>query len=851
MSTSPRPLQPRDLSSEYHLGDAIGSGSSGDVREAQQVAAGRTVAVKRWRGLVTATAWDRFAQEATTMARVAHANIVPVLAHGEIDGRPAVVMERIDGLDLHAILTKLRASGGSASLRGLEAALGGCALPWPRNLPWERAVARIGTGLARALDHVHRHGVLHRDVKPSNILLARTGTAQLVDFGTAAYETSSIEEAEANSDPEVGTLLYSAPEHLSGEPSTARSDVYSLGLCLAELASLKASFPAGDSASVASAVLGGEPASVSAVRDRSLRAVLARATALDPARRYAGAGDLARDLERFAAARPVHCQPESVVSRLIRGAALRRASILAGLVFLGTAGAVPAVLSAKELRSAKNMEAAAAAADEHLNGAIEALSDTLVDTVAFAMKSQPFVDRKRERLLTMTLDLVGDLEALAPESARTDATALGTLKLGALTGLGSVRFELGQLDAAESALEEAAAVAAELPFDAQEAAASQQRYAKICIAHARQQWDTVEDLGQIALGESPEDIGVQALRLRVASILIESAIVRGLPELAVERGEESLEEARVLLDGHPESLERRLVFSRVVGNYAVALIRLGRYAEALDEIGEVPDLLADCGTSAEACDLLATHRGNVATIARAQGNAEDAVDGEREALALQVRLAASFPDKVALQLAVGRTEFHLAESIAMAGGSVADVREALSMSMGTLDRIEAQFGAAPGVHGLRTMVYEFASRLAIQTRQLDEAVLLLDEAIRSLELCTAVPGGPDQRTILRRRLLSNRVTLRIRKQSPEDAAVELAEFLSLLPGDAEAAWHAGKMQAVLATKAEQGGSATPEEVEALRDAAVEYLLLARELGLPNPSRLLTDPSLTAIRERLR
>src|SRR5262249_23652842 len=117
--------------------------------------------------------------------------------------------------------------------------------------PYYRSVARRGVQAAEALDHAHRHGVLHRDVKPSNLLLDTEGTVWVTDFGLAKADDS---DALTHSDDVIGTLRYMAPERFAGR-ADARSDVYSLGLTLYELLALRPAFGEGDRALLIERVL--------------------------------------------------------------------------------------------------------------------------------------------------------------------------------------------------------------------------------------------------------------------------------------------------------------------------------------------------------------------------------------------------------------------------------------------------------------------------------------------------------------------------------------------------------------------------------------------------------------------
>jgi tetratricopeptide (TPR) repeat protein/predicted Ser/Thr protein kinase len=254
----------------------VGRGGMGVVYEAEQEPLGRRVAVKvlTAQGLRDPNQLRRFRREARAMARLHHTNIVPVFGFGEHDGLPYYVMQFIDG-------------------RGLDR--------YPAEDPAgrePRRVAGIGLQAAEALAYAHAHGVLHRDVKPSNLLLDAQGTVWVTDFGLArlAGQDSLTDPGEL-----AGTLRYLAPERFRGE-SDARGDVYALGLTLYELLTGRPAFDATDRGRLVHQVTHEEPPAprrCDPAIPRDLETVVLRALARDPADRYPSAGELAEDLRRF------------------------------------------------------------------------------------------------------------------------------------------------------------------------------------------------------------------------------------------------------------------------------------------------------------------------------------------------------------------------------------------------------------------------------------------------------------------------------------------------------------------------------------------------------------------------
>jgi len=273
----------------YEITSPLGAGGMGEVYRARDTRLDRTVAIK----ILPAHAASeerrqRFEREARAISSLSHPHICVLHDVGRHDGIDYLVMEYLEG---ETLADRLKRTGA---------------------LPLEQ-VLRFGVEIADALDKAHRHGVVHRDLKPGNVMLTKSG-AKLLDFGlaklrapevpvSAASELSALPTGDKPLTAEgslVGTFQYMAPEQLEGKEPDARTDIFAFGALLHEMATSERAFKGKSQASLIAAILAAEPAPISRLQPltpRALDRVVATCLAKDPDDRWQSAHDIGKELK--------------------------------------------------------------------------------------------------------------------------------------------------------------------------------------------------------------------------------------------------------------------------------------------------------------------------------------------------------------------------------------------------------------------------------------------------------------------------------------------------------------------------------------------------------------------------
>ncbi|MBI3848623.1 MAG: VCBS repeat-containing protein [Planctomycetes bacterium] len=344
MAENPEPVT---TIGDYRIVREIGRGGMGVVYLAEHVSLRRTVALKVLPAHLTlrSEVVRRFRQEASLAARLRHPGIVQIFDVGEAEGAHFIAMEFVDGTPLDVVIERLdEFIDRPGEVEGSR--IGSIVSPSPQVSAWNRSyvsvVCRMAIQIADALEHAHRAGVIHRDVKPANVLVRGDGSVVLTDFGLARDEGMPSLTATGEF---AGTPYYVSPEQALARRETIdhRTDVFSLGVTLYELLTLHRPFEGKTSQDVLGQIISAEPPSPrrwSPTLPRELSTIILKALEKDPNRRYSSAAAFGADLRALLEFKPIAARPASAVSRILKLARRHRAATAAVVVVaLGVATA--------------------------------------------------------------------------------------------------------------------------------------------------------------------------------------------------------------------------------------------------------------------------------------------------------------------------------------------------------------------------------------------------------------------------------------------------------------------------------------------------------------------------------
>jgi serine/threonine protein kinase len=447
---------------DFQIIRELARGGMGIVYEAVQLSLGRRVALKvlPFAATLDSRQLQRFKTEAQAAALLHHPNIVPVFAVGCERGVHFYAMQLIDGQSLALLIRQLRRQAGFRAPEDLSSASGihsshvlgadmisdsragtGRApaaaaainlLPPDtvsqfhahlstqhagRNDKFFETVARLMLQAAHALEHAHEFGIVHRDIKPGNLLLDGHGVLWVTEFGLAQFHTDT---GITRTGDIPGTLRYMSPEQASGQRGLLdqRSDVYSLGATFYEFLTLEPIFRGRDVQYLLNQILHAEPRGLRQI-DKTipveLETIILKSVSKSPADRYRSAGDLAADLQRYLEHKPILARRPTLVDRMHKWSRRHPSVVVAGvLLLLVIAGGLSYTNYRENLRANE--------AEERFQQARRAV-DVLVEVSEGELADNPYAQATRRRLLGIALGYYQDFM----EQRRGDTAAQGEL----------------------------------------------------------------------------------------------------------------------------------------------------------------------------------------------------------------------------------------------------------------------------------------------------------------------------------------------------------------------------------------------------------------------------------------
>lgn len=566
---------------DYRIVREIGRGGMGIVYEAHQESLNRQVALKvlPFAAVLDQRQIARFRNEAQAAAQLHHPHIVPVFAVGQERGVYYYAMQYIAGQSLDHAINEMRAAPGPATAKStkVRGAVNGSTTTMrceaasrlagknsTGRSDFFRTVARLGREAAEALHHAHEHGIVHRDVKPSNLLIDNFGKLWVTDFGLARIQS---ENGMTLTGDVIGTLRYMSPEQAKGSPVVdARTDVYSLGSTLYELVTQKLAHPSDDRQKLLRQIVEDEPVAPRRINPAipvDLETIILGAMSKGVGERYASARELADDLGRFLEGKPTLARRPKLADRAGKWA--RRHQALVGVA--ACAVAVLAVVSAVGLVLLAREQARTSAALEVAEQNAEKSEQSLKRAERDREQARDAVDR----FVMLVSDRLGEIPGA--EGVRRDLL-LDSLKYYHHLAIDAGRDPELQHDNAVAHFKSAVA-AAKLG----------------AVADAIQEYQTAQDLLEQLLGEQPHSAATSAQLAVAHNNLGLLYAARGEAELARKEYEAAVAIQQRLLFEHADDVQLASAFAEYQANLGMLLDQMGDSSGAAKNLNSAVGVL--------------------------------------------------------------------------------------------------------------------------------------------------------------------------------------------------------------------------------------------------------------------